>query len=74
MTARRALDELETLQMVTSEIDGHLLHGPTEGSETARTILQALDIPIPKTTLRALPAAPAPQPRQKPRSPEKTLF
>lgn len=74
ITARRALDELETLQMVESEIDGHLLHGPTEGSEAARNILEALDIAIPKAALTALPATPAPEPREKPCSAETTLF
>ena len=55
MTARRALEELESIRMVESEIDNHLLHGPTEGSETARAILESLGIPIPKATLTALP-------------------
>jgi transposase len=73
MTARRALDELETVQMVSSEIDGHLLHGPTEGSESARTILEALAIPIPKASLTALPAT-APAPAVNARSAESTLF
>ena len=74
ISARRALDELESLQMVESEIDGHLLHGPTEGSEEARNILEALDIPLPKAALTALPATPAPEPREKPRSAETALF
>ena len=74
MTARRALEELESVRMVESEIDGHLLHGPTEGSETAQTILNALGIPIPKATLTALPVTPAPEPREKPCSAERTLF
>ena len=69
-----SLDELETVQMVESEIDGHLLHGPTDGSEAARAILKALDIATPKATLTALPATLAPEPRQKPRSAECTLF
>ena len=48
--------------------------GPTEGSETAQTILHTLGIAIPKATLVALPATPAPEPREKSRSAEKTLF
>ena len=60
MTARRALDELESIRMVESEIDGHLLHGPTEGSQTARAILDALGIAVPKATLTTLPATQSP--------------
>ena len=74
ISARRALEELESIRMVESEIDGHLLHGPTEGSETARAILKALRIPIPKATLTTLPAQATPGPRAKARSAENTLF
>jgi len=74
MTARRALQELESIQMVESEIDGHLLHGPTEGSEAARTILDALGITIPKATLTTLARVPDPKPIEKPCGAEKTLF
>ena len=73
MTARRALEELESIRMVKSEIDNHLLHGSTEGSETARAILELLGIPIPKATLTALAAA-SPQPPKTPCSAEMTLF
>jgi transposase len=74
MTARRALQELESVQMVESEIDGHLLHGPTEGSETARTILDALGVTIPKATLTTLTPTANAKPVQKPCGAEKTLF
>ena len=73
MTARRALEELESIRMVESEIDNHLLYGPTEGSETARAILESLGIPIPKATLTTLPA-PFLQPPKTPCSAEMTLF
>jgi hypothetical protein len=74
MTARRALQELESVQMVESQIDGHLLHGPTEGSQTARTILDALGVTIPKATLTAPTAIADPKPVAKPCGAEKTLF
>jgi len=74
MTARRALQELESVQMVESQIDGHLLHGPTEGSQIARTILDALGVTIPKATLTAPTAIADPKPVQKPCGAEKTLF
>ena len=74
MTARRALDELESIRMVESEIDGHLLHGPTEGSEIARAILNALGIHIPKATLTTLPTIQDPESFQKTCSAELTLF
>ena len=73
MTARRALDELESVLMVESEIDGHLLHGPTDGSEAARSILDALGISIPKATLTALPPSTS-DPTAKACSAETTLF
>ena len=73
MTARRALDELATVQMVESEIDNHVLYGPTEGSEAARTILEALGIAIPKAKLTALPEN-TPKPPEKARNAETTLF
>ena len=73
MTARRALEELESIRMVESEIDGHLLHGSTEGSETARAILEILNIPAPKATLTALAAA-SPQSPKPSCSAEMTLF
>jgi transposase len=74
MTARRALQELQSIQMVESEIDGHLLHGPTEGSEAAHGILNALGVAIPKATLTALAHMPNAQAAQKPRGAETTLF
>jgi len=74
MTARRALQELQSIQMVTSEIDGHLLHGPTEGSEAARSILNALGVAIPKATLTALAPVADAQPLEKPCGAERTLF
>ena len=74
MTARRALQELESVQMVESEIDGHLLYGPTEGSEAARGILDALGVTIPKATLTALPRVLDAKPVEKPCGAENTLF
>jgi len=73
MTARRALDELATVQMVESEIDNHILYGPTEGTEAARTILEALGIAFPKAKLTALSDS-SPEPTPKARSAENTLF
>lgn len=71
ITARRALDELESIRMVETQIDGHLLHGPTEGTETARAVLHALNIAVPKATLTTTTPA---TPRENACSAEKTLF
>ena len=46
MTARRALEELESIRMVESEIDGHLLYGPTQGSQTAQAVPEIVNIPV----------------------------
>ena len=47
--------------MVESEVDGHLLHGPTQGSETVRATLDALGIAVPNGTLTVLPVTQPPQ-------------
>lgn len=64
MTARRALNELATVQMVESEIDDHVLYGPTEGSEAARTILEAPGLPSQRMNSQPYPPAPPNPPKK----------